>query len=152
AEGRIAPPGILGLHAGGGGFHIKAGLWLAGRSYFAAKTNANFPENMRLFGLPLIQVIIALFDAENGYPLALMDSIEIASSRTGPATGTAGRHLGRTDESSATICGCGNQGRVSLRALARVRPLTQAYAWDIDRAVSRRFASDLSRELGFRVE
>src|SRR5262245_57337905 len=77
AEGRIAPPGILGLHTRGGGFHIKTGLWEAGRPYFAAKANANFPENMKLFGLPLIQGIIALFDAENGYLLALMDSIEI---------------------------------------------------------------------------
>jgi len=107
---------------------------------------------MKLFGLPLIQGIIALFDAENGYPLALMDSIEITIIRTGAATGTAARYLARADARIATICGCGHQGRISLRALAKVRPLTQAYAWDIDREVSRRFASELAGELGIQVE
>ena len=31
-------------------------LNLSERSYFAAKTNANFPDNTRRFGLPTIQV------------------------------------------------------------------------------------------------
>ncbi|MBI1727383.1 MAG: hypothetical protein HYR50_08940 [Candidatus Rokubacteria bacterium] len=39
-EGRADPPGILGVHARDGGFHIKAGLLDLGRHYFAAKTNA----------------------------------------------------------------------------------------------------------------
>src|SRR6478672_7882361 len=64
AEGKITAPGILGIHASNGGFHIKAGLLETGKSYFAAKANANFPQNMKRFGLPLIQGIIALFDAE----------------------------------------------------------------------------------------
>jgi hypothetical protein len=35
-----------------GGFHIKAAGLVGERSYFAAKTNANFPDNPRRFGLP----------------------------------------------------------------------------------------------------
>jgi ornithine cyclodeaminase/alanine dehydrogenase-like protein (mu-crystallin family) len=53
AEGKITPPGILAVHARDGGFHIKAGLLELGRSYFAAKVNANFPQNTKIFGLPL---------------------------------------------------------------------------------------------------
>ncbi len=47
--GQTTPPGILGLHTpdGAGGFHIKAGLIELGRTYFAAKTNANFPQNVK---------------------------------------------------------------------------------------------------------
>src|SRR5947207_12775957 len=97
AEGKAAPPGVLGIHAGDGGFHIKAGLLELGRTYFAAKTNANFPQNMQRFGLPLIQGIIVLCDGENGYPLALMDSMEITIIRTGPTTGVAAKYLDRTD-------------------------------------------------------
>lgn len=152
AEGKVTPPGILGIHARDGGFHIKAGLLELGRTYFAAKTNANFPNNMRRFGLPLIQGIIVLCDAENGYPLALMDSMEITIIRTGAATGVAAKHLARNDAKIATICGCGNQGRVSLRALATVRPLTRAYAYDIDENQARRFSSELSEELGIEVK
>lgn len=57
--GKTAPPGILGVHAADGGFHIKAGLLELDRSYFAAKINANFPENPRRRGLPTIQNRVA---------------------------------------------------------------------------------------------
>ena len=85
-EGKTEPPGVLGVHARDGGFHIKAGLLELGRTYFAAKANANFPRNVKRFGLPSIQGVIVLCDGENGYPLALMDSIEITIQRTGAAT------------------------------------------------------------------
>lgn len=75
-EGKTSPPGILGVHARDGGFHIKAGVLNVGRNYFVAKTNANFPQNLPRFGLPAIQGLIIVCDAENGYPLAVMDSIE----------------------------------------------------------------------------
>ncbi|HJQ25273.1 MAG TPA: ornithine cyclodeaminase family protein [Blastocatellia bacterium] len=151
AQGRTTPPGILGIHTAGGGFHIKAGLLELGRNYFAAKTNANFPRNMKRFGLPLIQGVIVLCDGENGYPLALMDSMEITIIRTGAATGVAAKYLARPAATVATICGCGNQGRISLRALAEVRPLTRAYAFDVDEEQAGRFARELSQELGIEV-
>jgi alanine dehydrogenase len=152
AEGKTTPPGVLGIHAQDGGFHIKAGLLNLGRTYFAAKTNANFPQNAKRFGLPLIQGVIVLCDAENGYPLALMDSMEITILRTGAATGVAAKYLARTDASVATICGCGNQGRISLRAIAKARRISRAYAWDIDESRARGFADELSSELGIEVE
>lgn len=152
AEGKITPPGILGIPARDGGFHIKAGLLELGRTYFAAKANANFPQNMARFGLPMIQGIIALCDAENGYPLALMDSMEVTIIRTGAATGIAAKYLARPDAKVATICGCGNQGRISLKAISRVRPLERAYAFDVDMNQARKFAEELSKELGIGVE
>src|SRR5215216_1201494 len=129
-EGKAAAPGVLGLHARDGGFHIKAGLLELDRTYFAAKANANFPENVKRFGLPLIQGVIVLCDGENGYPLAVMDSIEITIQRTGAATAVAAKYLARPDSKTATIAGCGNQGRISLQALARVLPLEKVFAYD----------------------
>jgi|SRR5215213_865896 len=151
AEGKTTPPGMLGTHARDGGFHIKAGLLELGRSYFAAKVNANFPQNPNRFALPLIQGIIVLCDGENGYPLALVDSMEITIIRTGAATGVAAKYLARPDAKVATICGCGHQGRISLKAIAHVRPLTRAYAFDIDEECARRFAGELSKETGIEV-
>ena len=151
AEGKTTPPGMLEVHARGGGFHIKASLLEPGRSYFAAKLNANFPQNTKTFGLPLIQGVIALCDGENGYPLSLMDSMEITIIRTGAATGVAAKYLARPDAKVATICGCGNQGRISLKALKDVLPLERAYAFDIEEGYARRFAEDLSKETGIEV-
>jgi len=151
-EGRTSPPGILGVHARDGGFHIKAGLLELNHSYFAAKVNANFPENVKRFGLPMIQGVVVLSDGENGYPLALMDSIELTIQRTGAATGVAAKHLARVNSKTATICGCGNQGRISLRALTKVLPIEKVWAYDCDQEQVQEFASELAEELRIDIQ
>ena len=150
-ESRALGPGILGLHVPDGGFHVKAAGLPLSRLYVAVKVNANFPENGRRRGLPTIQGVLALSDGESGRPLALMDSMEITVLRTGAATAVAARHLARPDARTATIVGCGRQGRIQLAALARVRPLERAYAVDTDAAVARRFATETSAQLGLDV-
>src|SRR6185436_9256925 len=151
-EGKTQPPGILGVHAHDGGFHIKAGILELHRAFFAAKINANFPENAKRFGLPLIQGAVFLADAQNGYPLAIMDSMEITIQRTGAATAVAAKYLARPDSKSILICGCGNQGRVSVQALSKIFSLKHVYAYDIDSTQAQRFASELSDELKVVVE
>jgi len=152
AEGNTLPPGALGVHARDGGFHIKAaGLKLA-RTYFAAKVNGNFFRNMERYGMPNIQGIIMLCDGENGYPLALMDSIEITILRTGAATAVAAKYLARDDAKVATICGCGNQGRIQLKALMKVRDIERVYAFDLDHARAERFAVEFSDELSIEAQ
>jgi alanine dehydrogenase len=151
-EGKTEPPGILGVHARDGGFHIKAGLLDLSRSYFAAKVNANFPENAKAFGLPTIQGVVVLCDGKNGYPLALMDSIEITIQRTGAATGVAATYLARPDSKTVTICGCGSQGRISLRVLSKVLPIEKAWVWDRDQAQAQRFADELVADLRIDIE
>jgi alanine dehydrogenase len=143
-EGKTQPPGVLGLHAEDGGFHIKAGILNLDRPYFAAKVNANFRHNTTRFGLPLIQGVIVLCDAENGYPLAVMDSIEITIQRTGAATAVAAKYLARPVSKALTICGCGNQGRVSFRALHNQFPFKEVFAFDLDPSQADTFASELS--------
>jgi alanine dehydrogenase len=151
-EGKTQAPGVLGVHAHDGGFHIKAGILQLNRSYFAAKINANFPQNPKRLGLPTIQGVIVLSDANNGYPLAVMDSTEITAQRTAAATAVAARYLARPESKTLTICGCGIQGRVSLRALIGLFPLEQVFAYDIDQTRSEKFADDLSAELAIAIK
>ena len=152
AEGQTLSPGVLGVHAHDGGFHIKAaGLKLA-RTYFAAKVNGNFFRNNERYGMPNIQGIIILCDGENGYPLALMDSIEITILRTGAATAVAAKYLARDGAKVATICGCGNQGRIQLKALLKVRALERVHCFDLDHDRAEQFAVDLSEELGIEAQ
>jgi ornithine cyclodeaminase/alanine dehydrogenase len=146
-EGKTAPPGILGMHAKDGGFHLKAAMLTLNRNYFAVKMNGNFFQNMKRFGMPNIQGIIMLCDGENGYPLALMDSIDITIKRTGAATAVAAKYLARPESKILTICGCGNQGRISARAIHKVRPLERVFAFDVDKSRAQLFAKELSDEL-----
>jgi alanine dehydrogenase len=152
AEGQTLPPGALGVHARDGGFHIKAAGLKLSRTYFAAKVNGNFFRNAERYGMPNIQGIIMLCDGDNGYPLALMDSIEITIHRTGAATAVAAKYLARDDAKVATICGCGNQGRIQLKALMKVRALERVYAFDLDHARAERFAGELSNELSIEAQ
>ncbi len=152
ATGKVPSPGILSIHAENGGFHIKAGLMsFREQNYFVAKTNANFPQNSKRFGLPLIQGIIVLCDAANGYPLAVMDSMQLTIVRTGAATAVAAKYLARADSHTLTICGCGNQGRITLLALLEVLPLKRAFGFDQDADQAERFARELSVETGIEV-
>jgi alanine dehydrogenase len=148
ALGKIAPPGILGIHVADGGFHIKAAAY---GPYFATKVNANFPENPDRHGLPTIQGIVALYDSTRGSPLALMDSIEITAQRTAAASAVAARHLARKGSTVATIVGCGVQGRFQLEAISLVRPLRQVFAIDIDEERRERFAREMTGRLGIPV-
>jgi alanine dehydrogenase len=149
--GQAAPPGVLGMHVSGGGFHIKAACMGGTRAYFAAKLNGNFPANRERCGLPAIQGVLVLCDAGNGSPLAVMDSIEITTLRTGAATAVAARRLARANSTVATICGCGTQGRAQLRSLARVLPIAKVYAVDRDAEASASFAREMAAELGIEI-
>src|SRR5262249_24549990 len=149
--GHSLRPGVLGVPSTGGGFHVKAAGRAGDPSYVAVKCNGNFSDNPVRHGLPAIQGVTVLSDGADGRPLAVLDSIEVTIQRTGAATAVAARSLARPESAVATICGCGHQGRVQLRALSRVLPLREAWAYDADPARARDFAAALGLELGFQV-
>jgi alanine dehydrogenase len=151
-EGKIPSPGVLGVKAPGGGLHVKAGLLPGKKNYLVAKLNTNFPENRTRFGLPTIQGFILVCNADNGVPLAVLDSIDITIKRTAAATAVAAKYLARKNSSVATICGCGDQGRAQLRALRLVLPLANVYVFDVDQMASSRLADELSGELKIDIE
>ena len=155
AEGEPVSTGVLGLHVPGGGFHLKAAAMpagAAGRLYFAAKINANFPGNPARHSLPTIQGVLALFDAVTGSPLCLMDSIAITVLRTAAATGVAARHLALPEAAIATIVGAGAQAAAQLEAVAIARPIRKAFIYDLDRARAEALARAAAERLGFPIE
>lgn len=151
AEGRVLTPTLMHVDADAGEFHVKAGGLKLDHPYFALKSNGGFFKNAERFGLPPIQGVVLLCDAENGYPLALMDSTAITLGRTAATTALAAGLLAHDDVDTVTICGCGNQGSEHLRYITRVRPIRRAYAWDINPERAERFAACLSSELKIEV-
>src|SRR5262245_61801275 len=151
ADGRSLGPGVLGVPAPRGGFHIKAAGLVGERSYFAAKTNANFPDNPRRFGRRTIRGTVVLADAETGEPLAMMDSASVTGLRTGAATAVAAKYLARPDSRCATVVGCGVQGEIQLAAIAAVLPLAHAWVLDTDQTRAQGLAARAQANLGIRV-
>jgi alanine dehydrogenase len=152
AAGNAIPPAVLGTHVEGGGFHVKTAGLRGARSYYVMKVNANFPRNPSTHGLPTIQGVVALFDAERGEVLALMDSIEITAMRTAAASAVAARHLARTDARTLSIIGCGTQGLYHARAIAAIRPVGLIRLSDRDRIAAERLARSITAELPATVE
>ncbi len=137
-RGEVPRPAIAGVHAGGGGFHIKAAIT---GDRFAAKINSNFFN-----ASPRIKGVIVLADSKDGRILAVMDSIEITILRTGAATAVAAKYLARKNSKTALICGCGNQGRVQARALQRVRKIERIFAFDTNGEIAANFAEEIGAE------
>jgi len=146
-EGRATPTGVLGLPLADGGFHVKVAAFQTDRHYFAAKINGNFPANPAQRRLPTIQGVLALFDAANGTPLALIDSIRITALRTAAATAVAARRLARSESSRLLVVGCGVQAAAQLDALRVVLPISSVMCHDVrpERAVQ---LADRARRLG----
>jgi alanine dehydrogenase len=143
---------VIGLPTEDGGFHIKVAGLRGDPSYFAAKTNGNFPNNTRRFALPTIQGTVVLADAGNGTPLAVMDSASITMLRTGAATAVAAKFLARSDARTATVVGCGVQGDIQLAAINAVLPLQRALLLDTDHARAEDAAARATTRLGLRAE
>lgn len=147
-DGDVPPP--MHIHAEQGGFHAKGARLKLDRDYVAVKVNGNFPDNPKA-GLPTIQGVIVLCDGADGTLLAVMDSIEVTLRRTAAATALAARFLAPTDVRCIAICGCGEQGRAQLSALAEVVTIRRALAWDRDAEKAASFARDMSEALGWDV-
>jgi alanine dehydrogenase len=152
AAGKTAKPGLLHMELPEGEFHIKAGELKLRKQYFALKVNGGFFHNAQRFGMPNIQGVIVLFDGDNGYPLAVMDSREITGKRTGAATAVAAKYLAKPDSQTATIFGSGVQARIQLRALAAVLPIETVYVVGRNQSKLNDFQREMSKELGLRVE
>lgn len=142
---------VGGVAAGQGKFHIKSALRDGDRPLFVAKINANYPGNPAL-GMPTIQGILALFDADNGRPLALMDSGALTAVRTAAATAVAARFLAPPDATTVAIIGCGTQALQHIRALRVVREISAVRALDVDLAAAETFARAVREECDVAVE
>jgi ornithine cyclodeaminase len=110
---RVPGRGLLGAMVG---YVPSAGL--------EAKLVSVFPQNHERGG-PSHQALIALFDEEDGTPLALMDGTYITAIRTGGAAAVAARALAREDAKVLAILGAGAQGGSHLQTFPRVRDFAE---------------------------
>jgi len=92
--------------------------------YMAVKSLLLNPHNPER-GLPSINSLVTLLDANTGVPLAVMDGNWITAVRTAGVSAVAAKRLARPDSSIAAFVGCGVQARSHLDALAALYPLKE---------------------------
>ena len=125
--------------------------YLPSQKVLAAKLVLVFAGNAAK-GLDTHQAVVAVFDHETGFPLALVDGASITALRTAAGSALATRLLAREDAKVLAIIGTGVQARSHARALPRVRDITsvivagrtreraEAFASEIGAAVARSYA------------
>ncbi len=101
-----------------------------------------YPENGKL-GLPTHQAIIAVFRAETGEPLALMDGRLITEMRTAAVSAVAAKLLAPQNASRLAILGSGVQARAHHQALSLVRKFDDVRVWSRNRDSADRLASEI---------
>lgn len=150
-EGRTEMPPKPGVHPGGGDNFIHAmPAYIPDLKSAGVKWVSGFPENHRR-NLPYIAGLLIWNDVETGLPLAVMDCGWITAKRTAAASAVAARRLARPDAAVMGMLGCGVQGRSHAEAFKETFPLKKILAYDRDSEAARRYAEEMSRQLGVEV-
>jgi len=124
--------------------------YLSADDQMAVKIVSVFNDNPSQ-GLPLIHALVIVVDATTGSPAAVMDGTYLTALRTGAASGAATDLLARPDAHTAAIFGAGAQGRTQLEAVCAVRPIHQAWVYDVAPRQAAAYAEEMSQRLSLPV-
>jgi ornithine cyclodeaminase/alanine dehydrogenase-like protein (mu-crystallin family) len=108
------------------------------------------PENGKL-GLPAVQGVYTLFDAERGNPILIMDARKLTAKRTAATSAVASFYLSNPDSSSLLMIGTGALAPELIQAHAAVRPIDTVYIWGRDFNKAEALAAKL-READISIE
>ena len=117
SAGRAAAPARIAAHSAEG---LLAAMPGQAAGVLGAKLVTVFPGNAAK-GLPGHQALVALFDAGDGLPLALLEGTAITTARTAAVSAVAADALARRDAGVLAIIGTGVQAEGHWRAVGRVR-------------------------------
>ena len=101
--------------------------WRAGRR-IGVKLVTVFPGNAQR-GQPSVAAIYAMFDANDGTPLAVLDGEELTARRTAAASAYAASRLARRDAEHLVMVGAGRQSRGLIEAHMHIHPIRRVSIW-----------------------
>ena len=101
-----------------------------------------FPNN-RARGLPFIQGLVVMFDADTGRPTGLLEGTALTAIRTGAASGLATQTLANPDACRVGIIGSGVQARTQLEAVCCTRTVERVMVYSPTRKHARQFAAEV---------
>jgi ornithine cyclodeaminase/alanine dehydrogenase len=151
AKGRVqlAPVAHLDVKQYNGEVDIKPG-YVEDIGIIGTKIASGYYDNHKL-GLPPGVAVIVLMDLKTSMPIAIMDGTYITAYRTGAAGAVAADVLARKNSKRVGIVGTGTQGRMQIIALRELFKIEEVRAWDIVGDAAKRYAKEMSENLGIEV-
>ncbi|MBO1000461.1 cyclodeaminase [Bacillus sp. SD075] len=153
ANDEVVMPPIMrvDVHDQDGEVDVKT-AYIKGKDMFAIKVSSGFFNNYKV-GLPSGNGLMMLMSARTGIPQALLlDNGYLTEVRTAAAGAIAANYLSREEIETVGVIGAGSQARFQVRALKLVRNFSEIliYSRSADRA--KKYAEDMSAELGIQVQ
>lgn len=126
-RGQWNTPKRIAAHTKGGGL-LAMPCGGGSPEALGAKLVSTFSGNSRL-GRPGVSGLYALFDPENGAPIAVMDGAYLTLVRTAGVSAVATKLMARQDARSLGVLGAGAQAEIHVRLLASIRPIDRVVVW-----------------------
>jgi ornithine cyclodeaminase len=152
ARGEAILPGVIGLDIpeSQGEVHVK-GAHLRGTPYFSIKEAGGFYTNPQR-NLPVGSGLILVFDAQTGFPSALLfDNAFLTELRTASAGALCAQLLARPLVKRLAMIGCGSQARYQLESLLLVRRPEEVLVWGRRGDAAQAYAREMSEKHGLVV-
>ena len=152
-SGKVVQPDFISVVTPGTheGIDFKCGLD-SGGGYISMKASSGGYDKNPSIGLPIGMNTVMLFDANTSALRCVMDGTWITGCRTAAAGAISVKYLSRKDSEKLCVIGAGNQARRQLRAIMRVRKLSEVYVWNLDKDEADNYVSEMSNETGLNIK
>lgn len=123
----------------------------SGNDTLSIKVAALYSDNGTINNLPHMMGTVLLFDTTDGNILSIMEGGLITGVRTGAAGAISCDLLARKDAHIVAVLGAGEQARMQVRALKRIRDITQIRVYSEFSAELSAYKCEIEDELGIGV-
>jgi ornithine cyclodeaminase/alanine dehydrogenase-like protein (mu-crystallin family) len=141
ASGAAEMPPKIGVHPRPGALLHAMPAWLREGDLVGLKWIAAFPDN-RAHGLPAINGLIVLNEAETGLPTWIMDAARITASRTAAMSGVGIGLFTPAEVRRVALIGAGVQAKAHVEVVAALLPGAELVIYDSSPERAEAFASD----------
>ena len=122
-----------------------------GSPHFTVKiVSVNYSNPQK--GLPMINAVVHVFNAEKGEQVATLDGDTVTAIRTGAASGLATDLLAREDVKTGAIFGTGVQARTQIEALTNIRQLDKILGFSREKRSARSFCDFIMNNFSLEAE
>jgi ornithine cyclodeaminase/alanine dehydrogenase-like protein (mu-crystallin family) len=143
---QVEMPPKFGIHPSGDAFMDAMPCWIPRYKAAGIKWISYFPQNDAK-ELRNTSGLLILNDPDTGFPVAIMDSGLVTSTRTGAVSGLSAKYLSHPGSRILGMIGCGVQGRASLTGIMSTCPkINHVMCYDLNPSQTANFIETMQKQ------